>query len=164
MDCKPRIQNIVDYLLDAVEARGSMDLIKDVAFPFPIDVLAEVMGADDADKPMFRDWMRTLGVPLDPVISANDPGVEVRQAIADVRRYFSDLAADRRKHPREDLISIMVSGREPRRLADRRGTRLQRDVHAARRPRNHDEHDRQRDARAVSQSRRRSRACDQIRR
>ena len=86
-----------------------MDLIKDVAFPFPIDVLAEVMGADDGDKPMFRDWMRTLGVPLDPVISANDPGVEVRQAIADVRRYFSDLAADRRKHPREDLISIMVA-------------------------------------------------------
>ena len=58
---------------------------------------------------MFRDWMRTLGVPLDPVISANDPGVEVRQAIADVRRYFSDLAADRRIHPREDLISIMVA-------------------------------------------------------
>ncbi|MGA6973294.1 MAG: cytochrome P450 [Candidatus Binatus sp.] len=106
---QPRIQHIADYLLDAVEARGSMDLIKDVAFPFPIDVLAEVMGADDADKPMFRDWMRTLGVPLDPVISANDPGVEVRQAIADVRRYFSDLAADRRKHPREDLISIMVA-------------------------------------------------------
>ena len=109
---QPRIQKIVDYLLDAVEARGSMDLIKDVAFPFPIDVLAEVMGADDADKPMFRDWMRTLGVPLDPVISANDPGVEVRQAIADVRRYFSDLAADRRKHPREDLISIMVAAED----------------------------------------------------
>jgi pimeloyl-[acyl-carrier protein] synthase len=106
---QPRIQNIVDYLLDAVQDRGSMDLIKDVAFPFPIDVLAEVMGADEADKPMFRDWMRTLGVPLDPVISANDPGVEVRQAIADVRRYFSALAADRRKHPREDLISIMVA-------------------------------------------------------
>ncbi len=106
---QPRIQNIVDYLLDAVEHAAPMDLIKDVAFPFPIDVLAEVMGADDADKPMFRDWMRTLGAPLDPVISANDPGVEVRQAIADVRRYFADLAADRRKHPREDLISIMVA-------------------------------------------------------
>ncbi|HSZ22605.1 MAG TPA: hypothetical protein VK782_05665, partial [Candidatus Sulfotelmatobacter sp.] len=32
---QPRIQKIVDYLLDAVEARRSMDLIKDVAFPFP---------------------------------------------------------------------------------------------------------------------------------
>jgi len=106
---QPRIQKIVDYLLDAVQDRGSMDLIKDVAFPFPIDVLAEVMGADNADKPMFRDWMRTLGVPLDPVISANDPGVEVRQAIADVKHYFSALAADRRIHPREDLISIMVA-------------------------------------------------------
>src|SRR5260370_2284657 len=106
---EPRIQHIVDYLLDALEARGSMDLIKDVAVPFPIDVLAEVMGADDSDKPMFRDWMRTLGLPLDPVLSANDPGAEVRQAIADARRYFSDLAADRRKHPHEDLISIMVA-------------------------------------------------------
>src|SRR5579862_4762988 len=109
---EPRIQHIADYLLDAVEARGSMDLIKDVAFPFPIDVLAEVMGASEEDKPIFRDWMRTLGVPLDPVISANDPGVEVRQAVAAVRKYFSELAAERRKHPREDLISIMVSAED----------------------------------------------------
>ncbi|MDB5108098.1 MAG: cytochrome, partial [Candidatus Binatus sp.] len=106
---QPRIQNIVDRLLDDVQDRGAMDLINDVAFPFPIDVLAEVMGASEQDKPMFRDWMRTLGVPLDPVISANDPGVEVRGAVADVRRYFSELAAERRKHPREDLISIMVA-------------------------------------------------------
>src|ERR1700675_2202517 len=109
---EPRIQHIVDYLLDAVEARGSMDLIKDVGFPFRSDVFAEWMGATDADKPIFRDWMRTLGVPLDPVISANDPGVEVREAIDAVRRYFSDLAADRRIHPREDLISIMVAAEE----------------------------------------------------
>jgi pimeloyl-[acyl-carrier protein] synthase len=114
---EPTIQRIFDDLLDAVQergsdARGSMDLIADIAFPFPIDVLAEVMGATDEDKPMFRDWMRTLGVPLDPVISANDPGVEVRQAIEAVRRYFSELAADRRTHPREDLISIMVSAED----------------------------------------------------
>src|SRR5260370_38938322 len=83
---EPRIQHIVDYLLDAVEARRSMDLIKDVAFPFPIDVLAEVMGTDDSDKPMFLDRMRTLGVPLAPVISANEPAVEVRQPISDMRR------------------------------------------------------------------------------
>ena len=93
---EPRIQHIVDYLLDAVEARGSMDLIKDVAFPFPIDVLAEVIGADDSDKPMFRDWMRTLGVPLDPVISANDPGVEVRHCD---RRRAPLLLGPRRRPP-----------------------------------------------------------------
>jgi pimeloyl-[acyl-carrier protein] synthase len=111
---EPTIQRIFDNLLDKVQERGSdasgsMDLIADLAFPFPIDVLAEVMGASEEDKPIFRDWMRTLGVPLDPVISANDPGVEVRQAIDAVRRYFSALAADRRIHPREDLISIMVA-------------------------------------------------------
>ena len=114
---EPTIQRIFDDLLDKVQergsnARGSLDLISDIAFPFPIDVLAEVMGASDADKPIFRDWMRTLGVPLDPVISANDPGVEVREAIEAVRRYFSELAADRRIHPREDLISIMVAAEE----------------------------------------------------
>ncbi len=151
---QPRIQSTLPTTCSTRSRRAaSMDLIKDVAFPFPIDVLAEVMGADDADKPMFRDWMRTLGVPLDPVISANDPGVEVRQAIADVRRYFSDLAADRRKHPREDLISIMVAAEGRGDLRDRRGARLQRDVHAACRSRDHDEYDRQRDARAVPQSR-----------
>src|ERR1700687_5137005 len=60
---EPTIEHIVYCLLDAVEARGSMDLIKDVAFPFPIDVLAEVMGADESDKPMVRDGLRALGGP-----------------------------------------------------------------------------------------------------
>src|SRR5260370_23550969 len=114
---EPTIQRIFDDLLDKVQERGStasgsLDLISDLAFPFPIDVLAEVMGATDADKPIFRDWMRTLGVPLDPVISANDPGVEVRAAIDAVRRYFSDLAADRRIHPRAALIRIIVAAEE----------------------------------------------------
>ena len=107
-----RIQRIVDHLLDEVQESGSMDLIEDFAFPFPIDVLAEVMGAEDKDKPLFREWMKTLGVPLDPVMSAKDPGAQVRKSVDSVREYFAEMADERRKHPREDLFSMLVVGEQ----------------------------------------------------
>jgi cytochrome P450 len=105
-----RIQNIVDRLLDAVQERGSMDLIADLAFPLPIDVLAEIMGVPEEDKPLLRGWVRNLGVPLDPVVSVRNPGVQVRREVAAAISYFTEMAADRRQHPREDVISLMVAG------------------------------------------------------
>ncbi|WJE54921.1 cytochrome [Bacillus cereus] len=41
---EPRIQQITDELLDAVQKKGKMDLIADVAFPLPFRVIAEMLG------------------------------------------------------------------------------------------------------------------------
>ncbi len=51
----PRIQQIADELLDAVQAQGKMDLIADFAFPLPITVISEMLGIPTADRSQFRD-------------------------------------------------------------------------------------------------------------
>ena len=52
----PRIQQIADELIDAVQHRGKMDLIDAYAFPLPIIVICEMLGLPVADRAKFRVW------------------------------------------------------------------------------------------------------------
>src|SRR5262249_53059261 len=52
----PRIHSLVDGLLDQVIATGKMDLAQQLAFPFPILVVAEMLGIPPADHELFRRW------------------------------------------------------------------------------------------------------------
>ncbi len=53
---RPRIQAVVDQLLDRVVDSGSIDLIRDVAFPAPAIVIAEFLGVPAADRDRFKPW------------------------------------------------------------------------------------------------------------
>ncbi len=54
---RPRIQATVDDLLDAMAtASGPVDLITSLATPFPITVIAEILGVDPADRDDFKRW------------------------------------------------------------------------------------------------------------
>ena len=107
---RPRIQAIADRLLDAAQARGSMDAVRDFAFPLPIEVLGALMAVPERDRGKLAEWVRSLGGSIDPAASANDPGALVRESILTAKAYFSALAAERRKNPGEDLISLLVEG------------------------------------------------------
>ena len=50
------IQRIVDGLIDRVETRGEMDLLKDFAEPLPVAVIAELLGVPEADRTLLRPW------------------------------------------------------------------------------------------------------------
>ena len=52
---RPRIQEIADELIDAVESRGSMDLSAEYAFPLPITVIVELLGVPNADQDRFKE-------------------------------------------------------------------------------------------------------------
>jgi len=106
----PRIQKIADHLLDAVEGRGAMDAVAELAFPLPVMVLAELMGVPECDHPRLRLWVKALGGAIDPAASANDPGARVRKTIEEAKQYFRALAAERRKNPGDDLISLLIDG------------------------------------------------------
>ena len=61
---RPRIQAIADELLDAVEARGEMDLSADYAFPLPITVIAEMLGVPHGDHARFQEWSDAIITPV----------------------------------------------------------------------------------------------------
>jgi cytochrome P450 len=104
-----RIQEIADQLIDAVKARGHMDLLNDYAFPLPIQVIAEMLGAPKEDRDQIREWS-------DVIISLNGKSREevheLRPRMAAFAEYVRHLCDARRSAPRDDLISGLVQAEE----------------------------------------------------
>ncbi len=106
---RPRIQTLVDGLLDSAPSMGPIDLIHQLASPLPAIVIAEIVGAPSADAGRFKGWADDIlafqGVNRPPVATLE----RSQRGIVDLRAYLSDLVADRRQHPREDLLSYLVA-------------------------------------------------------
>jgi cytochrome P450 len=107
---RPRITEFVDQLLTRVAAEGRMDVVADLAYPLPVQIISELLGVPPEDHEQFRVWSGLLARALDPQLA--DPDPERIAAAVDARdefdRYFLRLIAARRDHPRDDLLSLLV--------------------------------------------------------
>jgi cytochrome P450 len=105
---RPRIQEIADGLIDAVESRGSMDLSAEYAFPLPITVIAELLGVPQADQDRFKEWSDAV---ITPAI-----GPEALERffgqMGEFVEYLTDLFAARRADPQDDLVSALLAARD----------------------------------------------------
>src|SRR5262249_10355398 len=68
---RPRIQQIVDRLLDRARDRHEMDLIADLAVPLPVTVISEVLGVPAADHDRVRHWALDVAQSLDAAATAD---------------------------------------------------------------------------------------------
>jgi cytochrome P450 len=104
-DLSGKIAAITQELLDGVRARGEMDVVADLAFPLPARVIAEMLGVPEHDWDIFRR--------LAAMDAEGGDGAEIR-------RYFSGLLEERRRQPREDLVSALSSAEvDGERLSER---------------------------------------------
>lgn len=104
---RPRIQEIVDLLLDQAKSRGRMQLVADLAYPLPVQIIAEMLGIASEDQAKFKKWSDTLTVLLDP-LQAEGGMRPVERAYEELSAYMRNVFASRRKEPRDDLISALV--------------------------------------------------------
>ena len=102
------IRELARGLVDNVAARGECDFVDDIAKPLPLIVIAEMLGLETGDREHLAHWSDTMmaGEGAD----ADDP----RQAAAgeawgEYITYLVGLLEDRRAHPRDDLISVLLS-------------------------------------------------------
>ena len=107
------IQEIVDDLLNQVQSNGRMDLVEDLANPLPVIVIAEMLGVPPEERVTFKRWSDDL------VANMGVPGTMneelVKRAIASSREmaeYFKERIEERRKEPRDDLLSALVAAGE----------------------------------------------------
>jgi cytochrome P450 len=88
-------------LIDAFAGAGRADLVPELTFPFPVRVIARVLGLPEADWPRFL----RLSTELIAVMRNWDRAVA---ASRELRGYFGEIIADRRRHPRADLVSQLI--------------------------------------------------------
>jgi cytochrome P450 len=113
---RPRIQAIIDELIDGVAAAGGMDLIADFAVPLPVTVIAEMLGIPAEDRSRFRAWSQLL------VSTPNTPdGLARKRAThAEFAAYLHALVGSRRDEPRDDLVSALIAANEEEDRLDNR--------------------------------------------
>ncbi len=109
---RPRIQQIVDELLDDAGPRGGMDVVWDLAYPLPVIVIAEMLGVAPDDRADFKRWsddvVATLGGPFVPP----DVMQRARTSMEELSQYFLRAIDQRRREPRDDLISGLIAAEE----------------------------------------------------
>jgi cytochrome P450 len=106
------VQRVVNELIDRFAGAGKADLVQELTFNFPVQVIAQILGLPRSDFPMFQRW----AIHITSVASNWDRGVTASEALRD---YFADVLAERRRHPADDLISeLAVCEVDGRRLGD----------------------------------------------
>ncbi|HEX5613534.1 MAG TPA: cytochrome P450 [Acidimicrobiia bacterium] len=103
-----RIRSVTRELIDAIAPRGECDFVTDVAAPLPLIVIAELLGLPVDDREQLRHWSDTMIAGEGAV--AGDPKLDAAgQAWAEYVTYLAALLEDRRAHPRDDLISVLLT-------------------------------------------------------
>jgi cytochrome P450 len=107
-EMRERVQTLSDQLLDAVQARGRMDIIRDYAQPVPTTIIAELLGVPVGDRHKFQRWSAAL-------ILAGASSWGVVKAIPHVwsfLRYVRRLVRARKADPRDDLLTALAQAKE----------------------------------------------------
>ncbi|MFJ1541021.1 cytochrome P450 [Micromonospora chalcea] len=101
-----------DELIDAMlAAEGPVDFMAAFAYPLPVGVICALLGVPAADRPLFRRWATDLTGVLEPEITADELAVADRGA-AELRAYFTELVAARRRAPADDLTTALVQAHD----------------------------------------------------
>ena len=104
---RPRIQQLVDDCLDRVAERGSIELVDDLAFPVPFQVISDLLGMPTERGDEIRDWSQVITAALEP--TADDPVLEAADvASIHLTSYLHEVIADRRAHLGDDLLSQLL--------------------------------------------------------
>ncbi|HEY5950583.1 MAG TPA: cytochrome P450 [Kofleriaceae bacterium] len=107
----PRIEALVAELLAPVLARGSLEVIADLAYPLPATVICELLGIPAADRDRNREWAAIVAQTIDPICT----DAQLQQAVAAMHEwdpYIRNLLAERRKNPGDALLDAMLAVEE----------------------------------------------------
>ncbi|MGB9380576.1 cytochrome P450 [Candidatus Binatus sp.] len=110
-ELEPRIREIAKNLLDAAERKGQFDVMADLANPLPVMVISDLLGVPPEEYQQFKNWS-------DKIIEADNtlPGMpipdEIKSAFTELKTYFVEEIARRRKNPGTDLVSALVAAHD----------------------------------------------------
>lgn len=117
---QPRIEKLAAELIDAAVAKGEFDFVADVAHPLPVILISELLGAPPADRPLFKRWSADILGFQGSGRTAFASAKVSQQSLTELFTYMNTLIEERRRAPRDDLISVLA-------LAEDEGRTLSRD-------------------------------------
>ena len=109
---RPRVESLVDELIDGLLPVGEADLIRDFAYPIPAVIIAEMLGAPPEDRDRFKEWsddIMTLVFGAEGVPGRRE---HAQDGLLQLAEYLNDLVRKFRADPADNLISALAHARE----------------------------------------------------
>jgi len=104
---EPHMREIVTECIDGVATRGACDFVPTLAVPLPMLVIAELLGVRTEDRDRFRVWSDAIAA-QDGQPDDSPPVAQAQQALLEYATYLTGIIEDRRRTPRDDLISVLT--------------------------------------------------------
>lgn len=104
---RPRVRELAEELVAAVKDQGGMDVVRDLAYPLPANVIAEMLGMPTDEREKLQAWSKDILALFAP--ADMDALRRCRQSVLEMQDYVRGLVAARRADPRDDLLSMFVA-------------------------------------------------------
>ena len=108
---RPRIQQLVDKVLDNAQDAGHIELIDDLAFPVPFQVISDLLDMPTDRSVELREWSQIITNSLEPT-ATDEELVRSEEAIAQLVPYLTTIIEHRRKHLSDDMLSSLITAEE----------------------------------------------------
>jgi cytochrome P450 len=104
---RPRVQQLVDDVLDVADERGSMELVDELAFTMPFQVISDLLDLPTDRSDEVREWSQCLTASLEP--TADEATLDASElAGQQMGEYLREVVAHRRDHLGDDLLSALL--------------------------------------------------------
>ena len=107
---RSQVEAMVDGMLDAAVPAGAerkFDIVRDIAYPLPVRVIAQMLGVPASRHQEFINWTNAIASLFGSPIT-NDVASAAQEAVLALTDFFRKIVADRRTHKGNDLISILI--------------------------------------------------------
>jgi cytochrome P450 len=107
---EPRVREIADQCLAGLRAGKPFDLVRDLAVPLPVGIIAELLGIEAERHADFKRWSDVIVHSMSTTEGRADPfAPEMTQTFCELVAYLRKIARERRRAPADDLISTIVT-------------------------------------------------------
>jgi pimeloyl-[acyl-carrier protein] synthase len=105
------VQAFVNERLAKTLPAGKLTVVRDLAHPLPVHVIARLFGVPVADVPLFTKWSAGIVAFMQSPTPTFELCLSSQQALLDLRAYLRRGIAERQTTPRDDVLSLMVHAR-----------------------------------------------------
>ena len=105
---EPRIREIAAQLLAGLDEGGSFDVVRDLAIPLPVAIIAEMVGVEPERTADFKRWSDAVILGATGSRRANRFHPETVKTILELHSYLRKIIRQRRRKPADDLVSALI--------------------------------------------------------
>jgi cytochrome P450/nitrite reductase/ring-hydroxylating ferredoxin subunit len=106
---EPQMRDIANRLVDVFVQCGSADIVRQFAYPFPMEVIAEILGLPVSDMDRFKRWSDDMNARFG--LLPLERQIECARSEVEFQHYFAARLEERRHRPQQDFLTDLLNAR-----------------------------------------------------